>query len=92
MVRGISWSNGYVYFVRAENGLIKIGFSLRHPSKRLKDLQGASPEKLELIGFFEGSVKDESATHRKFEKCRSHCEWFKPSKELSQFIKEKING
>jgi len=83
IIRKESW----VYFIKAENGLIKIG-TTTHLKERLKQLQRMSPVKLELIIAIEGGVDKEQALHQRFEKCRSHGEWFFPSEELLSYIKE----
>ncbi len=44
--------SGYVYFIADATGLVKIGVA-KEPSKRLKELQTASPTKLKLLAVVE---------------------------------------
>ena len=67
-----------------EGGPIKIGISIK-PKKRLQACQTGSPVKLRLIALIEGNV--ENKLHGKFSKDHIHGEWYKPSKELIEFIK-----
>jgi hypothetical protein len=70
-----------VYFVEAENGLIKIGFS-RSIRERFKKLHTASPGQLNLLGLWPAGQPIERELHRRFASQRVTGEWFKPSPEL----------
>ena len=49
-------SEGFVYFIQEEEtGRIKIGFSEKHPKGRLKDFQTGNSNKLNLLGYIEGT-------------------------------------
>jgi T5orf172 domain len=77
--------NGYIYFIEAENGLIKIGYSI-NPQQRLKFFGRVSPVPLRLIGYFPASPSDEYALHQHFAELRDHAEWFTPSPELLDVV------
>jgi len=79
-----------IYFIQAENGLIKIGYTynVRH---RLRGLRACSPLKLELLLVLDGDRISEKAFHKRFAKDRKHGEWFFPSVELLSFIDQSIN-
>ena len=84
-------SDGFVYFIQEEeSGNIKIGFSEKHPKGRLKDFQTGNSNKLTLLGYIEGTYKDESKLHNEFfkERIRKDNEWFKSSPKLKDRIKE----
>lgn len=69
-------NKGYVYFISNSN-YIKIGFS-KDPNKRLKQLQTASSDKLEILYTIDNCTKDtESYLHKYFSKqyCKSG-EWY----------------
>jgi hypothetical protein len=77
-----------VYFIQAENGLIKIGVS-ESPHGRLQALQTGSPVRLRLVGMIAGAgASGEAELHAKFAEYREHGEWFRPSADLLRFIKE----
>jgi hypothetical protein len=72
------------YFVQGEmTGLIQIGKGVR-PECRVRDLQGASPDKLKLLGITRRYSK--SGLHHRFRHLRAHNEWFRPEPELLNFI------
>ncbi len=78
----------FIYLIRQENSdLYKIGTSYE-PEERLKQLQTANGEKLELIDVFKTGFKFklESALHRCFSSVKTLGEWFELKKEdLHQF-------
>ena len=84
-------SDGFVYFIQEEEtGRIKIGFSEKHPNGRLKDFQTGNSNKLNLLGYIEGTYEDESNLHQEFseERIREENEWFNPSPRLNDRIKK----
>jgi len=84
-------SDGFVYFIQEEEtGRIKIGFSEKHPKGRLKEFQTGNSNKLNLIGFIEGTYQDETNLHNEFseERIRESNEWFKSSPRLGKRIKD----
>lgn len=70
-------NHGFVYFVQAGDGAIKIGYS-DNPRRRLSDLQVSSPEQLTLLGATPGTYLTESAFHWYLRKFALRGEWFKP--------------
>lgn len=75
-----------VYFIRATNGLVKIGVA-HDPKERLRTIQGMSPLRLELVGVLPGlGARGEAALHERFSYCRSHGEWFYESPGLTELI------
>ena len=82
-------SDGFVYFIQEEGTeRIKIGFTEKHPIGRLKDFQTGNSNKLDLIGYKEGTFEDEISLHREFSEERGNGEWFEPSPRLKVRIKE----
>lgn len=82
-------SDGFVYFIQEEGThKIKIGFSEKHPNGRLKDFKTGNSNKLNLLGYIEGTYEDESNLHREFYEERGNGEWFEPSPRLNDRIKE----
>lgn len=76
-----------IYFIQAENGPIKIGYS-RSLEKRLKSLQASNGQKLTVLGTMKGTLKDEKSLHEKFSDYKISSEWFRPYSDLLKFIKE----
>jgi hypothetical protein len=74
-----------VYFMRAKtcDGPIKIGYS-ENPKKRLSQIQGMSPNPLEILTTVDG---DEAAIQQYFNAERLHGEWFTATERLLNFIK-----
>lgn len=79
--------DGYVYFMEAENGLIKIGWS-EQPHKRLANLVRLTPLTLSLLAAVPGSTQDERSLHEHFASLRQQGEWFRSSPELRSVIAE----
>lgn len=72
-------SPGYVYMIyAAEVGLFKIGVT-KDPQARLKALQNASPDKLELVWSVPAmdTLAVEKKLHRYFAQRHHHGEWFR---------------
>lgn len=77
-----------VYFIQADNGLIKIGVA-GSPKDRLRTLRTMSPVALRLVLVLPGrGAPGESELHARFAEHRSHGEWFRPAPELISFIQE----
>jgi hypothetical protein len=72
-----------VYFIQAENGLIKIGYSGNVP-RRFRELSYISPLPLKLIATRSGGQDTERFLHKVFN--HSHGEWFHPNDRLIQYI------
>ena len=79
-----------VYFLQVTpDGPIKIGFTTGNVAVRIKALQQASPYELRWIGSFKGKVTDERNAHKRLAKFRLRGEWFHPTQEVRDFVKEK---
>ena len=80
-----------VYFLQPkEGGNIKIGFT-RTLYKRFREIQACSPLPLKIVLLINGTEYLEQSLHSKFRKHRLHYEWFKPHKEILDFIDSRIN-
>ncbi len=76
-----------IYFIQSgNNGPIKIGYTENGIERRLAELQTASPYKLNLICYIEGSSVVERELHNEFDAYKTTGEWFTPSPELNSFI------
>lgn len=81
---------GYVYLIGCKSlGAIKIGYS-KHPHKRLKELQTASPYLLEMLGLIEGTFKTESHIQRRFKEHHMDREWFYDKEEIREYFKGNV--
>lgn len=80
--------DGYVYCARS-GGKIKIGFSTA-PEARIEQLATGNPD-IELLGYIPGTIKLETALHKRFAKSRVAGEWFTLSKEVSLWV-DKVSG
>lgn len=76
---------GTVYQVAANRSdLVKIGFTDRPMSQRLRQMQTGSPTKLRLVSWFPGTLADERAMHRRLARFRERGEWFRDTQELRE--------
>lgn len=75
----------HVYFVEAENGLIKIGYSA-NVALRFRALLTTSAAPLKLLGWIPGTTATERDLHDKLEASRSHGEWFRPTPEMAAVL------
>lgn len=82
-----------VYFVQAENGLIKIGEST-NIKRRFAGFKQTFPVDVMLVGYIEETDDGDSRQttemrlHNRFCDARMQGEWFAPADELLAFIKE----
>jgi len=79
---------GFIYFIqKGESGPVKIGFS-KDISKRKKQLQTGSDEKLNLIFSFPGTMSEERNLHTQLEKLkiRKQGEWFEYDPDLFKML------
>ena len=69
--------SGYVYLMRADNGVYKIGTS-KNVEQRLSGLRGESAIGIVVIHYFacRDARKIEKNLHKKYRKQRDHHEWF----------------
>lgn len=83
--------NTWTYFVQSEDGgPIKIGFTSKAPEERLCQLQTGSPTKLRIVGLIPQDREKE--LHVKFAKHHSHGEWFRPVKQILEFIEKEASS
>lgn len=77
-----------VYFMQEEDeGNVKIGTTEKHPSSRRAACQTGNPKKLEIIARVEAWGEfEEGRLHARFAAAHIRGEWFRPTKELMQFI------
>lgn len=70
-------NKNYVYLIRSDEGMYKIGIS-RNPNKRIAQLQTGNSSPLKLISIFESqnASKIERTLHRRFNYCKVNREWF----------------
>jgi hypothetical protein len=76
---------GHVYFIRCGDK-VKIGYSAR-PMDRLKALQTAHPEELQILRIMPGDQRTETRLHYMFRQHRVRGEWFLLAPEILQYIK-----
>lgn len=74
-----------VYYVRSENGAIKIGYT-DNLLARMSSLGTASPMRLEVVAQEEGGKSLERERHRQYKALNTRGEWFRPSDELHRHI------
>lgn len=81
-----------VYFVQADTGQIKIGYSTS-PKARIRTLQTASPARLTILCIWEeGLREDEQDLHDFFKFARIGGEWFRPHRAITDFIVDVLRG
>ncbi|MFD9047634.1 GIY-YIG nuclease family protein [Streptomyces zaomyceticus] len=87
---GLAAETRSVYFIRADNGLIKIGVAAA-PRERLRTIRTMSPIPLRLVLVLPGlGAAGEAELHQRFAAHRSHGEWFFPCTEIDEFIRESL--
>jgi hypothetical protein len=79
-VSEISSGRGWVYFVQAPCGSIKIGRA-RNVEFRIRELQCANPQKLTLLAVALDGNR-EAEYHRRFAEHRMQGEWFQPHADI----------
>lgn len=78
-----------IYFVKGKvTKLIKIGKTQVDINQRVKELQTGSPDILEVIGITFEPYTSENELHDKFAKYRKHGEWFLPSEDIVEYVKQ----
>lgn len=78
--------SGYVYFVREQDGPVKIGWTAKDPELRLRSMQTGNPRRLELLGTVRGTLATEAILHDRFSRYHLVGEWFDPAPELLSYI------
>ena len=74
-----------IYFIRSPLGRVKIGISC-HPSTRLRELQTAHSERLELVGYATGTRYNERRLHHELAAHRLNGEWFDWTPEVESAV------
>jgi Meiotically up-regulated gene 113 len=84
----ISVDSGFVYFLLQENlARVKIGFTSKAPTERIKQLQTANPDKLIPIFVIENNPPwTEGELHERFNEYRVSGEWFEVKGKLRDFL------
>jgi len=82
-------SGRIVYFIAAENGLVKIGFASNWLD-RLGKLCCGSPVPLTPLALIAGGRTEERDYHERFSAWRRHGEWFELTDEMEAEI-DRIN-
>lgn len=81
-----------IYFIRAgDNGPIKIGIT-KEITGRVKGLQTAHYEDLQIVGVMPGDRNLETTLHNKFSQHHIRGEWFQPAEEILTFVQENCSG
>lgn len=75
----------FVYFIRRNDGAIKIGASSNVP-QRLATLRGIVGANIQLLATIPGGTKKEFELHKVFERYRIEGEWFSPGIDLLAYI------
>lgn len=75
-----------IYFIKAESGEIKIGFTTISGRKRLLELQTGSPTKLNLIFECDGTRRLEKQLHTYLKDHQIHGEWFRSGPLIDELI------
>lgn len=75
--KGRRQSEGFVYFLYSPAlRRVKIGYSMKTPASRMRDLQVGSPDILVPVLVLRCEVRLESDLHERCDYARSHGEWF----------------
>lgn len=92
--RATSASTDVVYLIQRESGgAVKVGHTtMQGLQRRLKALQTAHSETLEVRGLFEGGAWLEAALHQLFADYRLRGEWFSVSSEMLEICPEVVDG
>lgn len=77
--------DGIIYAI-GRGSWVKIGFTRGDAVERVKTLQTSSPEPLEIIATFPGTMDDERALHARFERLRASGEWFRREGDLAEWL------
>jgi len=77
-----------MYFIQAESGPIKIGFTTKRMLGRLQELQCGNHERLSILKVTGATREQEVAVHDRFvkDRIRPRGEWFRCTPELLAFI------
>jgi hypothetical protein len=85
-------AEGYVYFIHAPAAeRVKIGFTERHPDRRLRQIQSHSPVPLVGLGVVAGTFATEAELHARWAPLRDRGEWFRADPELLAFVADRAD-
>jgi hypothetical protein len=76
----------YVYFARAEDGRIKIGWS-SDVMRRVHELRKKSRQAVQLVACFPGDKPDELRLHTRFASLCDEGEWYVDNGSIAAFIR-----
>ena len=80
-----------IYFIQqGKRGPIKIGHVKWYIKGRLEGLQVGNPEVLRCLGTIEGTKDTERELHIQFNHLNIRGEWFTPSQELVDLIRDSV--
>lgn len=79
-----------VYFVRVHH-FVKIGVT-RNLDNRLASLQSTCPYKIHLLLALDGTRQLEQQLHERFNSSLRWNEWFHYTKEIRDFIRQRVEG
>lgn len=75
-----------IYFLQMRTGgPIKIGYA-ESASRRIRQLQTGNPTSLICLSLIEGTEENEAQIHERFRHLHARGEWFRPTKELRNYI------
>lgn len=80
-------SADFVYVIEAQNGLVKIGASIR-PKDRLQQIRLYCPILARLVAMWQAPRGEELRLHAQFDAHRSHKEWFRVEGKVIDFLSE----
>lgn len=76
---------GFVYFVQAQSGPVKIGWT-HDVAKRVDHIQTHNHEQVSLLGIVAGTSEGEAWIHRALSAHRIRGEWFAYTPEVKVFV------
>lgn len=81
-----------VYLMRRSDGAIKIGYTKDIPKRKAELELNCGP--LDVIAFFGGGHREETALHRRYRQDRisNRREWFRWSEEIDEFVQFLLRG
>jgi len=83
--------NSYIYLARAEDGLIKIGWS-SDVMRRIQELRKYRGQSVHLLACFPGDTPDELRLHARFSPLRSFDEWYEDDGTIAAFVRSLATG
>jgi Meiotically up-regulated gene 113 len=86
-----STRQGFVYFICADRGPVKIGFST-DPTTRLKGIATYQARKMRILATLPGTMATESMVQARWHHLRIRGEWFRRSADLMKYIRDIADG